>query len=228
MSILHRLLGIYVVGVAAVVAVSLLATLIWSNGAGSSNLADRELATGGCHRRGAGRERPSASRALDANGSDGSVTREYLEVNLLFYVSIVVTVWFFWNWLFFGFFPDNEPARRRQRHAHDDVAVHQRAGHPAPGRHRLPSLAQSRRSEPALLTYPHPPPYKGKGPAVAVLSALERSGSRPRGTFPGGEEAGGRSSPSPCCRAGVARAPGPRLGCRQSAPSERGRKRRWS
>ena len=35
MSILHRLLGIYVVGVAAVVAVSLLATLIWSNGAGS-------------------------------------------------------------------------------------------------------------------------------------------------------------------------------------------------
>ena len=35
MSILHRLLGIYVTGVAAVIAVSLLATLIWSNGAGS-------------------------------------------------------------------------------------------------------------------------------------------------------------------------------------------------
>ena len=109
MSILHRLLGIYVVGVAAVVAVSLLATLIWSNGAGSpiwptvnwlQAIAIVIVLIVNVLRK----------RALDANGSDGSVTRDYLEVNLLFYVSIVVTVWFFWNWLFFGFFPDNEPA----------------------------------------------------------------------------------------------------------------------
>ena len=109
MSILHRLLGIYVVGVAAVVAVSLLATLIWSNGAGSpiwptvnwlQAIAIILVLVVNVLRK----------RALDANGSDGSVTRDYLEVNLLFYVSIVVTVWFFWNWLFFGFFQDNEPA----------------------------------------------------------------------------------------------------------------------
>ena len=108
MSILHRLLGIYVVGVAAVVAVSLLATLIWSNGAGSpiwptvnwlQAIAIIIVLIVNVLRK----------RALDANGSDGSVTREYLEINLLFYVSIVVTVWFFWNWLFFGFFPNNEP-----------------------------------------------------------------------------------------------------------------------
>ena len=109
MSILHRLLGIYVVGVAAVIAVGLLATLIWSNGAGSpiwptvnwlQAIAIIIVLVVNVLRK----------WALDTNGSDGSVTREYLEVNLLFYISIVVTVWFFWNWLFFGFFPDNEPA----------------------------------------------------------------------------------------------------------------------
>ncbi len=117
MSILHRLLGIYVVGVAAVIAVSLWATLIWSNGTGSpiwptvnwlQAIAIIIVLVVNVLRK----------RALDANGSDGSVTRDYLEVNLLFYVSIVVTVWFFWNWLFVGFFPDNEPAgAARDTHA---------------------------------------------------------------------------------------------------------------
>ena len=104
MSILHRLLGIYVVGVAAVIAVSLLATLIWPNGAGSSLWVPVDwlqaaaiiivLVVNTLRK-----------RALDANGADGSITREYLEVNLLFYVSIVVTVWFFWNWLFCRLLP---------------------------------------------------------------------------------------------------------------------------
>ena len=109
MHILHRLLGLYVAGVAAVVAVSLLATLIWSNGAGSPIWVPVDwlqaaaiiivLVVNTLRK-----------RSLDANGADGSITCAYLEVNLLFYVSIVVTVWFFWNWLFVGFFPDNEPA----------------------------------------------------------------------------------------------------------------------
>ena len=109
MHILHRLLGLYVAGVAAVVAVSLLATLIWSNGAGSPIWVPLNwlqaaaiiivLVVNTLRK-----------RSLDANGADGSITCAYLEVNLLFYVSIVVTVWFFWNWLFFGFFLDNEPA----------------------------------------------------------------------------------------------------------------------
>ena len=109
MHILHRLLGLYVAGVAAVVAVSLLATLIWSNGAGSPLWVPLNwlqavtivvvLVVNTLRK-----------RALDTNGADGSITHAYLEVNLLFYVSIVVTVWYFWNWLFFGFFPDNEPA----------------------------------------------------------------------------------------------------------------------
>ena len=37
-------------------------------------------------------------RALDRRSPTGSVTREYLEVNLMFYVTVVLVLWFFWNW----------------------------------------------------------------------------------------------------------------------------------
>ena len=37
-------------------------------------------------------------RTLDRHGAAGSVTREYLEVNLIFYVTVVLVLWFFWNW----------------------------------------------------------------------------------------------------------------------------------
>ena len=37
-------------------------------------------------------------RTLDWHGADGTVTREYVEVNLIFYVTVVLVLWFFWNW----------------------------------------------------------------------------------------------------------------------------------
>ena len=37
-------------------------------------------------------------RTLGERGPDESITREYLEVNLAFYASIVLAIWFFWNW----------------------------------------------------------------------------------------------------------------------------------
>ena len=37
-------------------------------------------------------------RTLDRRGAAGDVTREYLEVNLIFYVTVVLALWFFWNW----------------------------------------------------------------------------------------------------------------------------------
>ena len=109
MHLLHRLLGLYVVGVAALVAASLLATLVWSNGAGSSLWVPVDWLQAAAIIV-ALVVNTLRKRALDANGFNGSVTREYLEVNLLFYVSVVVTVWYFWAWLFVAFFPDNEPA----------------------------------------------------------------------------------------------------------------------
>ena len=45
---------------------------------------------------------------------DGLLTREYLEVNLAFYGSIILTIWFFWNWLAI-FFP-HEPPMAAQSH----------------------------------------------------------------------------------------------------------------
>ena len=36
-------------------------------------------------------------RRLD-RPADGAVTREYLEANVIFYVTVVLVLWFFWNW----------------------------------------------------------------------------------------------------------------------------------
>ena len=36
-------------------------------------------------------------RVLDGRGGDG-ITREYLEVNVILYVTAFLSMWFFWNW----------------------------------------------------------------------------------------------------------------------------------
>lgn len=46
--------------------------------------------------------------ALRGGDPDAPLTGRRVQVNLLFYATIVLTLWFFWNW-FFGFFPQNEP-----------------------------------------------------------------------------------------------------------------------
>ena len=38
-------------------------------------------------------------RVHDRQGGDGDITREYLETNLLVYLSVALTLWFFWNWI---------------------------------------------------------------------------------------------------------------------------------
>ena len=37
-------------------------------------------------------------RVLDRRSEAGAITREYVEVNLIFYVTVVLVLWFFWNW----------------------------------------------------------------------------------------------------------------------------------
>ena len=50
-----------------------------------------------------------SKRALDREPSDGALTRQYFEVNLAFYASIVLALWYYWN--FFGsLFPETESA----------------------------------------------------------------------------------------------------------------------
>ena len=37
-------------------------------------------------------------RTLYGSGPDGGITRDYLEINLLFYATALLALWFFWNW----------------------------------------------------------------------------------------------------------------------------------
>ena len=46
--------------------------------------------------------------ALRGSDPDAPLTGRRVQVNLLFYATIVLTLWYFWNW-FYGFFPQNEP-----------------------------------------------------------------------------------------------------------------------
>ncbi|MCY3544510.1 MAG: hypothetical protein OXH22_10805 [Chloroflexi bacterium] len=39
---------------------------------------------------------------------DVPLTGRRVQINLLFYATIVLVLWYFWNW-FYGFFPYNEP-----------------------------------------------------------------------------------------------------------------------
>ncbi len=43
----------------------------------------------------------TAKRALGKEGAGDSVTRRYLEVNLAFYATVFLSLWFFWNWFDF-------------------------------------------------------------------------------------------------------------------------------
>ncbi len=54
-------------------------------------------------------------RDLASSGSDAPVTRKYLEANIAFYASLLLALWFYWNW-FYSLFPDNEPAAVGQIH----------------------------------------------------------------------------------------------------------------
>ena len=43
-----------------------------------------------------------------AHPGDTTISREWLVVNLLFFASLVLAAWFYWNW-FYYFVPENEP-----------------------------------------------------------------------------------------------------------------------
>ena len=58
------------------------------------------------------------SRKLDLGGDAADpISREYVAANLAFYGSIVLTIWFFWNWLSL-FFPTEAPGAAQ---AHENI-----------------------------------------------------------------------------------------------------------
>ena len=54
-------------------------------------------------------------RVATMEGADGPVTRRYVEANVAFYASLLLFLWFFWNWLA-AKFPYNEPEEVRRIH----------------------------------------------------------------------------------------------------------------
>ena len=109
MDLLRRLLAIYLIVVALAVAVNWIATPLYHDG--STNYWLWEilnwfmavavviiLVTNSL------RELNFCRREAEV-----AITREYLETNWAFAASIVLTLWYFWNW-FNSLFPDNEPA----------------------------------------------------------------------------------------------------------------------
>ena len=49
---------------------------------------------------------------MDSEGLDSSINREYLEINLAFYASLFLALWFFWNWFDNIFATEGQSATR--------------------------------------------------------------------------------------------------------------------
>ena len=43
----------------------------------------------------------TAKQAMDREAAGDSVTRRYVEENLIFYATVFIALWFFWNWFDF-------------------------------------------------------------------------------------------------------------------------------
>ena len=108
MSILKRIAAIYLITVAALAGLHWIITPLYDNSSGAYPVwvilnwfmastiivaLDRNI---------------RSKAALRGSDPDAPLTGRRVQVNLLFYATIVLTLWFFWNW-FYGFFPQNEP-----------------------------------------------------------------------------------------------------------------------
>ena len=108
MSILKRIAAIYLIAVSALAGLHWIITPLYDNSSGDYPVwvilnwfmastiivaLDRNI---------------RSKLALRGSDPDAPLTGRRVQANLLFYATIVLTLWFFWNW-FYGFFPQNEP-----------------------------------------------------------------------------------------------------------------------
>ena len=114
---LRRLSGLYVATVAGVVGVHFVVTPLYHDGSDSYpiwEVLDYFIAAALIVMAVVAiREKMALDREIA--GTDGPVTRRYLEVNVLLYVTVGLVVSFFWNW-FWTFFPENETGYAAEIH----------------------------------------------------------------------------------------------------------------
>ena len=108
MSILKRIAAIYLIAVSALAGLHWIITPLYDNSSGDYPawvilnwfMASTIIVA---------LDKNIRSKAmLRGSDPDAPLTGRRVQVNLLFYATIVLTLWFFWNW-FYSFFPQNEP-----------------------------------------------------------------------------------------------------------------------
>ena len=107
MDIVRRLLGIFLVVIALVVAVNLMATPLYHDGSDDYpiwKIVNWFMAAGVVV---ALIVNAMRKHATGAGGANEPSVREYLKVNLTFYTTVVLTILFFWEW-FWTLNPDSE------------------------------------------------------------------------------------------------------------------------
>ena len=107
MEIARRLLGVFLVVIAIVVAINLMATPLYHDGSEDYpiwKIVNWFMAVGVVVALIVSAMR---KRALGAGGADEPSVREYLRVNLTYYTTIILTILFFWEW-FWTLNPDSE------------------------------------------------------------------------------------------------------------------------
>ena len=107
MEIVRRLLGVFLVVIAIVVAINLMATPLYHDGSEDYpiwKIVNWFMAIGVVV---ALITNAMRKRALGARGTDEPNVREYLRVNLTYYTTIILTILFFWGW-FWTLNPDSE------------------------------------------------------------------------------------------------------------------------
>ena len=107
MEIVRRLLGVFLVVIAIVVAINLMATPLYHDGSEDYpiwKIVNWFMAIGVVA---ALIVNAMRKRALGAGGTDEPNVREYLRVNLTYYTTIILTILFFWGW-FWTLNPESE------------------------------------------------------------------------------------------------------------------------
>ena len=107
MDIVRRLLGVFLVVIALVVAVNLMATPLYHDGSDDYpiwKIVNWFMAVGVVV---ALIVNALRKHAMGSGGANEPSVREYLKVNLTFYTTVVLTILFFWEW-FWTLNPDSE------------------------------------------------------------------------------------------------------------------------